>query len=150
MRKKPKNLKRLVCLVLTILILSCVVGWAINNFVVKNTGRIISVGFELYNPKNKTITEFKWKKLELNETYYKTGYLKNIGNVDAKAGMFTDNWNPPEAEQAVTFTWDAEGDVILVGEGKNVTFTLTVTDDWELVTGFTDFSFDIHLVGKEA
>lgn len=137
-----------ICLGLILLLCTIVFALIVKNYTMRNVGKIKTIGFDFYsNPEcTDLIIEIDWGELRLNQTHNKTGYLKNTGNVDVNTTMYTDTWNPLEAEYAFTVTWDSEGLNVLAGESIPVIITLETTNDHLLVQNFTDFSFYIHLV----
>lgn len=143
---------KLICFGLILLLLGIGLVWALNrNFLLRNVARITTIGFQFYSDPECTvpIEEINWGTVGLGETHYQVGYLRNIGNGDVTATMFVDNWNPLEAKNAITVTWDSDGVFLCPGEVAEVTINLTTTNDWRLVVNFTDFTFDIHLVATE-
>lgn len=58
----------------------------------------------------------------------------------------TENWDPPEAAQYITLSWDYDDESIGLGEVVQVTLTLKVKQN---VLGITDFSFNIVIFGTE-
>jgi len=59
--------------------------------------------------------------------------------------MYTSNWNPSNASDYMTLSWDYGGQSINPDEVVQVTFTLSVDAS---IDGITGFSFDITIVGS--
>lgn len=57
--------------------------------------------------------------------------------------MYTQNWQPPEAEKYLTLSWDYDNRTLRQDEAMQVSFTLSVSP---LVEGITSFNFDIIIV----
>ncbi|MEM3617882.1 MAG: hypothetical protein QXK47_02275 [Candidatus Bathyarchaeia archaeon] len=111
-----------------------------------STGRIVTVGLEAFQDQNCTLplTEINWGTVTINSAYNFTCYLKSTSNMPANLTMYVDDFQPVNASQILTLTWDAENSILKAGEVKKVTFTLTVGSEHYNVT---DFSFTIHLIG---
>lgn len=113
----------------------------------KATGKIHTVGLELYADAEGTlvISELDWGILEPGETKDTLVYAKSTSNVPVNLTMFTETWDPPEAESYITFSWDYNETALQPEEIRPLTFTLAVSTD---ITGITDFSFDIWIVAE--
>jgi hypothetical protein len=59
--------------------------------------------------------------------------------------MNTTNWNPSTASNYMTLTWNYSGQSINTGAAVQVKLTLSLSAN---VTGITNFSFDINIVGS--
>jgi len=64
----------------------------------------------------------------------------------ANLDMWIDSWNPTNASDYVVLTWNYNGSLVSVDQSVSVVFTLSVYSN---VTGITEFSFDIWIVGVE-
>lgn len=73
-----------------------------------------------------------------------TLYLKNEGNSALTLNMTSKNWNPANATDYMTLTWNREGQLISLDEVLNFTITLSVSED---ITGISTYSFDIVISG---
>jgi len=91
------------------------------------------------------VTEIDWGILEPGENKTFSAYIVNESNVPITVTMYTENWNPAEAANSITLTWDCEGSSIDVDASSAFTFTLTVG---ESTSGFTSFSFTAVIVGS--
>lgn len=67
-------------------------------------------------------------------------YISNEGSMEASLYLETTNWDPPEASDYISLSWDYSGRMIKPDEIIQVTFSLSVSSD---ITGITDFNFDI-------
>jgi hypothetical protein len=59
--------------------------------------------------------------------------------------MNATNWNPLNASDYISLSWDYGGQLVNTGELIPVIFTLSISDS---VEGITSFSFDITIVGS--
>jgi hypothetical protein len=113
---------------------------------VGNTGSVKAIGVGVYSDSLCTspVTSFTWGMLNPNSTSTKTCYIKNSGNSNVTLSMSTSNWIPSNASSYITFNWNLQNQILTSGQVKQATFTLTVSSS---VTGITNFSFDITIVG---
>jgi len=88
-----------------------------------------------------------WGLLDPGENKNVTCYVSNKDKSALILSFLTDNWNPLNALQYMTLSWDYGGQSINPGEVIEITFTLAVSEN---VPDITDFSFDIIIVGTDA
>ncbi|MDH5376283.1 MAG: AbrB/MazE/SpoVT family DNA-binding domain-containing protein [Candidatus Bathyarchaeota archaeon] len=74
-----------------------------------------------------------------------TVFIRNEGNAVVILSMNTTNWNPSNASNFVTLSWDYGGQMVDPEDVVEVTFMLSVSSSVEAIT---DFSFDIVIVGS--
>jgi len=115
--------------------------------VIANVATIKTVGVGVYKDVDFTVsvTQIDWGVLEPGTTKNFTAYLRNESNVPISLNMTTQNWNPPEAEQFISVSWDQEGKMLEPDQVVSVTFTLSISAD---VSGVTSFSFEIVIIGS--
>jgi len=90
------------------------------------------------------LSSIDWGLLEPGDNKNLTSYIKNNDKSPLKLSLATENWNPSNALQYITLSWDYNGQSVNPGEVVKVTFTLVVSTN---VSGIADFSFDIIIVG---
>jgi hypothetical protein len=56
-------------------------------------------------------------------------YLRNEGNTDLSLSMTSNNWDPVEAEDYLSLTWDREGQQTYPGQVVRCVLTLSVSED---------------------
>jgi len=115
--------------------------------VIANVAVIKTVGVGVYEDVDFTVsvTQIDWGVLEPGATKNFTAYLRNESNVPISLNMTTQNWNPPEAEQFISVSWDQEGKTLQTNQVVSVTFSLSVSPN---VSGVTSFSFEIVITGS--
>jgi len=92
------------------------------------------------------ITEINWGMLEPNVVINYTCYVKNLSNVPLNVTVTSSNWNPATAPQYIFFSADvSECQNIPVNGVREIVFTLQIAYN---VTGITNFSFNINIVGS--
>lgn len=114
---------------------------------VSTAGAVKAIGVGVYwdNECNYPLSSIDWGVLEPASTKNVTCYIRNEGNSASTLSMYTSNWNPSNASDYITFSWDYAGQSLNPDEVVQVTFTLTVSSS---IAGITSFSFDIVIVGS--
>lgn len=129
-------------IVLAIVVASAVALYAL--YQVGSSGRIVGIGVKVYADAEATIpvTDIQWGDFLPGDVAETEVYIKNIKEVPVVLVMNTTSWNPVEAEQYLTLTWDYAGQVLAAGEVLPVVFSLQVNI---AVEGITTFDFDINI-----
>jgi hypothetical protein len=96
--------------------------------------------FQCTNP----LTSLSWGTLEPGESQAIVCYIKNEGTSALTLSMYPSAWNPPEAQNYLTLTWNYNGNPISPDASVQVTFTLSVDASIEDIT---TFSFDVNIIG---
>lgn len=122
-------------------------AWATNQTRIRNVGTIKTVGVEAYSDPDLTqvLTEINWGLIAPGETKTFTAYIKNTGTTSATLIMWTEAWNPTNASDSMILTWNYDNTSIPAGSARAVVFSLTVDLG---ISGITNFSFDIWIVGE--
>jgi hypothetical protein len=137
----------LIAYTLTLSIVGVVLSSLQTSRTVSNTGTVKAIGVGVYseyaciNP----ITSINWGTLEPGQAVNRTIYIKNTSNVPVTLSMTTQNWNPSSASNYITCTWDSEGKSLNASQVSPAVLTLSVRSN---ITGVTDFSFDIVIIGS--
>ena len=114
------------------------------NVSIGSVGRVKAVGVGVYwdaactNP----VTHINWGAIEPGSSQNVTVYIRNEGNTNVKLSCTTGNWNPPEAEQFLTLTWDYGDQWLAPNAVQPVTFTLSASPN---IQGIDNFSFEITI-----
>lgn len=90
------------------------------------------------------LTSLSWGTLEPGESQAIVCYIKNEGDTALTLSMYPSGWNPTEATDYLTLSWNYDGNPISPHTSVQVTFTLSVD---ESIEGITTFSFDVNIVG---
>jgi hypothetical protein len=97
------------------------------------------------NPQCTTpLTSLSWGTLEPGGSQAIVCHIKNEGSSALTLSMYPSGWNPTEAADYLTLSWDYNGASIDPDASVQVTFTLSVDASIE---GITSFSFDVNIVG---
>lgn len=135
-----------ILLVLTLIFAACI-GYAIFQFVLRvpSTGTVKTVGIQLKDDYGNMVTHIDWEDLTPNTEKDYHAFVVNNGSVPITLTLTTENWNPPEASNYISLTWDYLGDKINPGQTHPIILTLTVSEN----PPFTSFSFDIVITAYE-
>jgi len=120
------------------------IGWALLTgvFKIRNNATIKAVGVEVYWDSELTlpVTNIDWGFLEPAENKTVRIYIKSIANVPSTLNMTTENWQPPEASNYISLSWNYNGIVLNPNDVLPIDLALSVSAE---ITGITNFSFDI-------
>ena len=106
-----------------------------------------TAGIGVYSDQQGTtpLTSVPWGTLQPGGTKILTVYIKNEGSTSTTLSLETSNWNPTAAENYLGLGWNYNGDPINPDAVVQITFTLTVASNIEVIT---TFGFDITIVGS--
>jgi len=106
-----------------------------------------SAGIGIYSNSqcNSQLSSMTWGTLEPGAAQNIVCYIKNEGNVPTILSMQTSDWTPSTASDYLSLTWDYSELTIDPGVVVQITFVLNVSPD---VTGITNFSFDVIIIGS--
>jgi len=112
----------------------------------RGTGSIKGVGLGVYWDQSCTnpATSLDFGRLEPGSSKDFALYLRNEGNSDITLSMTAENWNPANAAEVMTLTWNREGQKANPDQIMNLVITLFVSQD---VQDIKDFSMDIIISG---
>jgi hypothetical protein len=113
---------------------------------IRNVGVIRAIGVDVY--RDEALTEIldiiDWGVLDPGENRSVSAWVKNTGNDAQKLVMWTEAWNPMNASDWISLSWDYVGSWVSVNASVPVVFTLSIDLD---IGGVTNFSFDIWVKG---
>jgi len=114
------------------------------NRTISNAGAVKAIGVGVYWNSDGTneVTSINWGTLEPGSSTNRTCYIQNEGNSASILSMNATNWNPTNASDYISLTWDYGGQLVNPDEIIPVVLTLAISDS---VTGITGFSFDITI-----
>lgn len=117
---------------------------------VPNYGYVKSVGVGVYWDAacTENVTTISWGLLELGSNTTKTVWIKNTGNIPLVLNLAAESWNPAEAENYITLTWNREG--LELGANSTISAVLALSVSPTIAeTSIVEFSFDIIITGTE-
>ena len=128
------------------LLVGAVIGANITLSRIRNVGTVRAIGVEVYTDETLTsvLTEIAWGTLDPGESRSFNAWVKNTGNDEQKLVMWTESWDPVDAQNSISLSWDYGDEWIPAGAVVPVTFTLSVDSG---ISGVTSFSFDIWVKG---
>jgi len=94
---------------------------------------------------NETLDSIEWGNISVGETVSRPFTLQVIEN-NSTFSLYTSEWQPPEAENYLTLTWDYDNKTLMQGDVLSVNFFLSVSSTLTEDSGITDFSFTITIV----
>jgi hypothetical protein len=109
---------------------------------IRGQGTVKAVGVGVFWDSNctNTVSFIDWGIVEPGSMNNVTVYMRNEGNVAASISLATENWNPSNASDYLSLSWNYDGRELNPLEVVQETLTLTVSSS---VQGITSFSFDI-------
>lgn len=112
-----------------------------------NTGTVRTIGVGVYwnNESTDPVSSINWDTLEPGSSKDVIVYIRNEGSSASTIFMNTSNWNPSNAWEYITLSWDYTGKQISPDEVIQVTLTLSISPNIE---GITNFSFDITITAS--
>ncbi len=110
------------------------------------TGSIKGVGLGVYWDLQCTnaTSSLEFGQLEPGSSKSFTLYLRNEGNSALTLSMTSENWNPANAADYMTLTWNREGQQVSPDEVIDFVITLSVSEN---IQGISSFSLDIIISG---
>ncbi len=112
-----------------------------------NSGTVRTIGVGVYwdNESTDLVSSIYWDILEPGASRDVTLYIRNEGSSTSTISMNTSNWNPSNAWEFITLSWDYAGQQISPDDAIQVTLTLSVSP---YIEGITNFSFDITIAAS--
>ncbi|MFX0080047.1 MAG: hypothetical protein ACFE8O_12495 [Candidatus Hermodarchaeota archaeon] len=112
----------------------------------RGTGSIKGVGLGVYwDPQCTDATSsLEFGQLEPGSSKNFALYIRNEGNTLLTLNIVSENWDPANAADYMTLTWNREGQQIDPDEIMGCTITLSVSPN---IQGISSFSLDIIISG---
>jgi len=109
---------------------------------IRGQGTVKTVGVGVFWDSNCTspVSFIDWGMVEPGSMNHVTVYVRNEGNVAASLSLATENWNPSNASDYLTLSWNYDGRPLNPLEVAQVTLTLALPPS---VQGIESFRFDI-------
>lgn len=123
------------------------IGLLQNQHVINTTGQIKTINVNAYQDQACTIplNKINWGTIEVGSNKDHLCYLRNEGNAPIILYLNTDNWNPIEAKDFITLSWNYAENSIQPNDVASITLTLQISTE---IQGITTFSFDIIITGE--
>jgi len=135
-------LKPLAVLLSIVALIVLASGFTQSSVRIVGRGTVKAVGVGVFWNSNCThpVSFIDWGVVEPGSMNNVTVYVRNEGNVAANISLATENWNPSNASDYLSLSWNYDGRQLNPQEVVPVTLTLTVSSS---VQGIESFSFDI-------
>lgn len=102
----------------------------------------VGVGVYLDSACNTPVSSIDLGLLEAGSSKDFTFYLKNEGNADISLSMSSKDWNPIEAADYLSLTWNREGQLMTPDQVTSCVITLSVS---EIIQDITSYSLTITI-----
>jgi len=132
---------------LALIVLGPIVSSALTNRTISNTGSVKTIGVGIYQEQACTtsVSSINWGIVSPGSNVDKTVWIRNESNVPATLSKTTSNWNPTNASNYITLSWNYGGQTFSANEVIQVKLTLSVSST---IAGITNFSFDITIIAN--
>jgi hypothetical protein len=130
--------------------LACVaaVTWVIvtyaltGSYVLHSAGTIKGLGVGIYSDSGctRTLTSIDWGMAGPGSTKNVTIYVRNEGNTPVTLSLSTANWNPSNAANYMSLSWNYNGQTIAANQVVQIILSLSISSS---IQGITAYSFDI-------
>jgi len=94
---------------------------------------------------NASVIGIDWGFLSPGTETNKTIYIQNTSNVPLNLTLATENWLPNATSNYMNLFWNYNGTLLTVGQ---VLPTILMLDVYSNITGITNFSFTIDIIGN--
>ena len=135
--------------VFAIVLASIAVVYALTSVSVylSSVGTVKALGVGVYwdSGCSQTVSSIDWGSAEPGAVKNVTVYIRNEGNAPVTLSLQTANWNPPNAADYISLSWNYDGQTIGSNQVAAVTLSLSISSN---IQGITTFSFDIVVVGS--
>lgn len=133
-------------LILNVFLFNSIGGQLLASTSLQSHGTIETVGVSAYREAScvTLMSNVDWGKVGPGGSVTNTVYLRNEGNSEVTLSLNTANWNPANARDYMSLSWNYGGQTILPNQVVQITLTLSVSSS---INGITDFYFDIIIVG---
>ncbi|MEM2741068.1 MAG: hypothetical protein QXD95_02855 [Nitrososphaeria archaeon] len=112
----------------------------------RNVGNIKALGVGIYwdSGCSQIVTSIDWGLAEPGSIKNVTVYIRNEGNAPITLFLQTINWNPVNATDYISLSWNYSRQTIVPNEVVAVNLSLSISSN---IQGITIFSFDIVVIG---
>jgi len=113
---------------------------------IPSTGNIKGINVKVYENSACTVplTSLTWGTLEPGSSTIKTMWVKNEGTSPMNLSLTTTEWNPSNALNYITVTWNQNGTTVNPGLNVQANVTLTVSPS---ISGIPSFAFTMVITG---
>lgn len=127
-------------IIITLAFLIFALAAEIKTYRVRNTGKIVCVGVQIFNDLERTqpLIEVDWNDIGPGELASRAAYLFNNGTTPITLSLQATDWTPLEAQAYLTLTWTYLSETIIQSrETLPVSFNLAARAESTNITSFT-------------
>ena len=148
MSTQKKAAVGLAIIVAAIITLTSVLAAIQSSKTIPITGVITTVNVGLYEDSacTQTLASMDLGNITSDSSTNKTIYVKNTGNTPVSLNMTVNAWNPSNASNHMTFTWNQEATILNPGNNVATLLILTVSPS---ITDITNFGFNATITGTQ-
>jgi len=106
--------------------------------------KTIGVGVYWDSNCSSRVSSINWGIIEPGEQKNVSIFIRNDGNANITLSLSTEDWNPANAMNYMTLTWNYNGQPLSFNQVIPVTLTLSLSSN---ATGITSFSFAMIFSG---
>lgn len=124
-----------------------VTGAITSSLTIGNTGKLKAINVEVYQDSSCTqvLSQIDWGSLEPNAVINKIVYVKNTGNTQMTLHLSSSNWNPVEASNYITLSWNKENTSVAPGSIVTASLKLAISSS---ISEISTFNFNIVIQGS--
>jgi len=144
-----KKLTAIIFLLLTLGMITfngTIKGLLTKTLTLPSQGTVKGIGIGVYSDSSCTskVSSIDWGTAEPGAVKTVPVYIRNEGNAAITLSMSTINWDPSEASNYISLSWNYNGQSIDPNGVIPVTLTLSISPS---ITGISSFTFDIIITG---
>lgn len=147
-RKVTKIIAVISTLALLLALNPLIFGMLTSTVQIQNAGTVKAVGVGVYWDSDCTneTGSISWGMLDPGSNKSYTVYIRNEGNTAESLSLNTEDWDPTNAQDYITLSWNYNGTILSPDQVIEVDLTLSVSSSIE---GIENFSFTIVIIGTE-
>ena len=105
---------------------------------ITNHGNIVTIGVLVVDANDILITHTEWGSLEPGSQADQLVYIKNNGSDPITLALATQDWNPLQAQNHITLSWNYTSTILNPQDKIPTILTLSISSE---ITGIIDFQF---------
>ena len=140
--------KVVIAILLGLIIAGAAYAAITSTLTIPNVGTVTTVGVEAYWDVNATnpVEQIDWGACQPGVNYTETIYIMNSGNTPCNLTFQTESWNPQNATNCITLSWNYTGQILQPNQIIPVELQLSISDQ---ISGIEQFSFNLVIIASE-
>ena len=133
-------------LVLNVFLFNSIGGQLLASTSLQSHGRVQTIGVAAFRDSScaTVMTNVDWRIVAAGASNTNTVYVRNEGNSPITLSLNTQNWNPVNAQNYLSLSWNYAGQAISPNQVVQITLTRSVSPS---ISGVENFYFDIIIMG---